>query len=551
MTGTVLFITYLLEMPPKSNRPRKPDILRISSGMCSMVHFRYRCACNYRNGAGQRSNVLTVTATPVSLKEHYSVDKRDNTRTMNTTPHTQIESLLQLIYSSTQQAVREYEKTGYGVPSPDDMEPHPLDTQAGATALRKAVRTLESACERLCTTLAQPMHTLANRAMPYEASCLRLVSERKIADLLNDAPKGRGMHINEIASRRMLAPDKLGQVMLLLATRGCFMEVLKDVYANNRISLTLLSSNPVSSTITLVAGEVLQGVTALPETLAHPEFAFSTTFDRTSFSYSVRERDPNRDTTISFFNWLKANPPSGERFQRAMTGASMIFGHEQVVQAYPWEDLITAESRNQPLKFCDVGSGPGAVALSLSKRFADPKSRFRFVLQDLSESLEQAKEVWRVEHPEADVDFVPLDFINESPVRGQDVYFLSLILHDWFDSDAITILRNVANAMNGKSRLLIHEMILQHAYRNPSDRQPASESIELVAPEPLLPNYGSGNVRAHNMNINMLATFNSRERTLEEFKDLGRRSGLKFVKILPLSETCLIEFRLQTGAVKL
>ncbi|KAL0562889.1 hypothetical protein V5O48_019189, partial [Marasmius crinis-equi] len=133
-----------------------------------------------------------------------------------------IDALLGLIQSATRAAVTEYRKTGHGVPSPDDPFHHPLDSALDALALKKAIRVLEGACERLCTTLAQPMHTIANRSMPYEAPCMRLAVEKKIPDVLEGFPGG--LHIESIAAKTSLDPGKLRQVLRLLATRGCFKE---------------------------------------------------------------------------------------------------------------------------------------------------------------------------------------------------------------------------------------------------------------------------------------------------------------------------------------
>lgn len=78
-----------------------------------------------------------------------------------------IDALLELISSATQAAVAEYEKTGSGVPTPDARSSHPLDSVPDALALKKAIRILEGACEQLCTTLAQPMHTIINVCRPF------------------------------------------------------------------------------------------------------------------------------------------------------------------------------------------------------------------------------------------------------------------------------------------------------------------------------------------------------------------------------------------------
>ncbi|KAL0061072.1 hypothetical protein AAF712_012137 [Marasmius tenuissimus] len=141
--------------------------------------------------------------------------------TIHTIP-TDIDALLGLIQSATHSAVAEYHKSGHGVPSPDESSPHPLDSAPNTLALRQAIRLLEGACERLCTTLAQPMHTLLNRSMPYEAPCMRLVVEKRIPDILEAFPEG--LHIENIAAQTSLSASKLRQVLRLLATRGCFKE---------------------------------------------------------------------------------------------------------------------------------------------------------------------------------------------------------------------------------------------------------------------------------------------------------------------------------------
>lgn len=41
------------------------------------------------------------------------------------------------------------------------------------------------------------------------------------------------------------------------------------------------------------------------------------------------------------------------------------------------------------------------------------------------------------------------------------------------------------------------------------------------APEPLLANYGIGRIRLYEQDMNMMALFNSQERTLQEFIDMG------------------------------
>jgi hypothetical protein len=83
----------------------------------------------------------------------------------------ELEGLLSLINSATHDAMAIYEKSGHGVPSVYSATTHPLDAEAATLSLRKAIRTLEGACEQLCTTLAPPNHTLLNVRCSFSTQC--------------------------------------------------------------------------------------------------------------------------------------------------------------------------------------------------------------------------------------------------------------------------------------------------------------------------------------------------------------------------------------------
>lgn len=78
-------------------------------------------------------------------------------------PRSEIDALLALVQKSALAAVAEYEQSGAGtIPTLNSADKHPLDDVAGSVALKRAIQDLEGACERLCTTLAAPSHTLLN-----------------------------------------------------------------------------------------------------------------------------------------------------------------------------------------------------------------------------------------------------------------------------------------------------------------------------------------------------------------------------------------------------
>jgi len=214
-----------------------------------------------------------------------------------------------------------------------------------------------------------------------------------------------------------------------------------------------------------------------------------------------------------------------------MIGMSSVIGSLDILKNFPFDRVST---------LCDVGSGVGGFALPLAKAYP----HIKITLQDLPGTIEQATQHWMTEYPEAirlgQVQFVPLDFFEGSPVGGQDIYYLRNIIHNWPESSAIEILRSTRRAMEPHSRLLIHDYVLQHLSREPLTESGVIGMEE--APTPMLPNFGLGNIRTYNQDLTMLLIYNAKERTLNEMIDLGGKAGLKFEKVWDLAEMSLMEF---------
>jgi hypothetical protein len=103
------------------------------------------------------------------------------------------------------------------------------------------------------------------------------------------------------------------------------------------------------------------------------------------------------------------------------------------------------------------------------------------------------------------VTVVSRSFFEPLPA-GADVYVLSAILHDWPDVEAATILRRCAEAVSPAGRVLVAEQVLDSG-----DDLAAMSGFDLF----------------------MLICCGGRERTLEEFRMLGREAGLSLESVLP------------------
>ena len=125
------------------------------------------------------------------------------------------------------------------------------------------------------------------------------------------------------------------------------------------------------------------------------------------------------------------------------------------------------------------------------------------MVQDLSANVDSGRKA-AAELLPADVasrlTFQAHDFTQPQPVRGADAYLLRMILHDWPDDEAAKILRNIVAAMDDKanSRLLIMDTVLPVPGSVPV-------SVERI-------------VRVRD--LTMIQAFNSKERDLDDWKDL-------------------------------
>ncbi|KAG5349609.1 hypothetical protein C0989_002764 [Termitomyces sp. Mn162] len=213
------------------------------------------------------------------------------------------------------------------------------------------------------------------------------------------------------------------------------------------------------------------------------------------------------------------------------------------------------------------------MAMELIKAFPN----LHFKLQDRPDRIHQAEtEVWPELLPSAiaekRIEFKAIDFFVDSPIEGCDVYYIHENIEKiLLKSDCIGQMRNVfrffATSAQSSSPVLaslsvsdlseklpgmlmpLHntdDFILQHTHRHHTQAgTPQADSAPRLkeAPEPLLPNYGAGNVHQYDMDIALMVVMNTRERTLEEFINIANKADLRFVKLWQTGEMAVLEFQ--------
>ncbi|KAE9404103.1 S-adenosyl-L-methionine-dependent methyltransferase [Gymnopus androsaceus JB14] len=424
-------------------------------------------------------------------------------------------ALTDLINKAVQDVIAEYAAVGQAVPSLDTLYPGPFTVPEDTpTRLTKAVQIIEAACAQLSHTVAPPGSVMVNHTEP---ACLIVVTEARIADLLLDKPDG--IPASELATCSGLDAAKLTRMLRLLATKHCFKEVKPGVFANNRLSMKLLSSDPVSSIVCLQTDEGLRGSAYLNDTLTTP--------CETDCGIPFR-----RATGYSFFDYHKT------RFPRAMVGWANVTGKGFLAKVYPWA------SQPADSTICDIGGGNGHISMGLIK----VHPHLRVILQDQPQVISMAQKLWATEHPVAieqqRVQFVPFDFLKDVAVEGCDFYYVghSRLKRDWPNAESELILRNVRKSMKPSSRVIIHDTVLRDAVRTHGVPSNGVNAEFDFAPEPLLPNYGFARARTYELDLMMMNLLNAQARTLPEFIELCQKCGLKFEKLYGAGETDLVEF---------
>ena len=156
------------------------------------------------------------------------------------------------------------------------------------------------------------------------------------------------------------------------------------------------------------------------------------------------------NTDLPFFQYLGANPEKSKRFAAAMQAFAdgPDISPNFLVDNFSWSSL----GRGQ---IVDLGGSNGNVSLAIAEKHHD----LSFIVQDRAEVISTAKEAKLPSHLADRVQFMEHDFFIEQPIVA-DVYLFRYIFHNWPDSYAIKILRQLIPVLKPGARILIHDHLL-------------------------------------------------------------------------------------------
>ncbi|KAG2134695.1 S-adenosyl-L-methionine-dependent methyltransferase [Suillus cothurnatus] len=286
------------------------------------------------------------------------------------------------------------------------------------------------------------------------------------------------------------------------------------IFAMNRSSRILLQGQRGRALISVPGN--MKIAEALPRWLTHPEFGFSQSPEHTAFQLA-------NDTTKPFFEWVKDDKNYLGRFA-ACVEALGEYVTPGILSDYPWQTCLKST-------IVDCGGGKGSLAIALANKFPT----LRLVIQEREEMVELAEANIKAHlNPNSVPGTVVAeahDLFSAQPRTGDDYTFmLRHVLHNWPETQAVTILKKLAAAAGPKSKILIIERIsghypdthiqLEHNLTNTAD---ITTSASLISEQTLL---NSSSRMPHALALHLLCILNCHERTLDQWQTIISRAGL-------------------------
>jgi ubiquinone/menaquinone biosynthesis C-methylase UbiE len=294
---------------------------------------------------------------------------------------------------------------------------------------------------------------------------LRSLVALKIPDQLQE-----GESVPDLAKKTDLNEEILGRVLHLCSTAGVFRVEDAKIYHTeaSRLLRTNVESSMAAAVLFTTDPDIREAYGDLNHSLKTGESSFTHVHGQDSFAYFSKN-------------------PLGKVFSDAMASVSTVQDHLCGKVLAPQCGAV----------FMDVGGGTGGVI----QRVLENRKDIKGILFETPEVIKMARNKNTVADPTRHITYVEGDFFR-GDLPSADTILLRKILHDWTDEESLKILKSCRQALNPGGRLAIIETV-RDAGTPDQEFAKALMDIEMI-----------------------VMTGKGKERTLSEFVQLGKDSGL-------------------------
>jgi hypothetical protein len=308
-----------------------------------------------------------------------------------------------------------------------------------------------------------------------------------IGDQIGDQIGNQTIALTTLAEASKCSPEALARLLRPLASLGFFFEAPDGRWSNTRLSRSLRHGEKGLEGATL-EGAALEGATLGAAAVFQHQVQWKhwqqlAEVMRSGLSSAALTREV--PSSANLFDWLAIHPNDRQVFHSAMESVTSL-AMRPLMQAFPWDEYRA---------IIDIGGGTGQFLAGISTSLQTDATRRRTVLD-----LDQPQQL------PAGITFVCKSFFDlKGELSGYDLIVLKHVLHDWNDADCLSILNQVITHMDDHAHVAVIETL-----RDDSEH-------DLIA--------GFAD-------LEMMHSFQSRERSHTEFDVLMSRCSLKIVHTL-------------------
>ncbi|KAL9121280.1 MAG: hypothetical protein Q9187_002165 [Circinaria calcarea] len=328
--------------------------------------------------------------------------------------------------------------TGQDLPKPSFavdalvVTPLPEDISASRDAVLDAM-------DELHALILGPLHSLMRLTSPAVNifMSLQAIHRFKIASNL---ALDEQVSYKELGSRCGLSESNIKRFLRLAIANRIFLEPRKGFVRHTASSRLLAELPALDQWIGLVCEEMWPSATRAVDAMIR--WPGSEEPIHTGWHLVNNKDGP-------FFTEIAKSPERHRRFADAMHFIQNVpqFDPSYLINNLGWDDP------NRPKLIVDIGGSHGSIAIEMLKKFPS----LRCIVEDRPEIIADAKVPAQFE---GRLSFREQDFFTEQGVKGADVYFFRSVFHDWSDSYALRILRNLVPALKPGAKIILNEICL-------------------------------------------------------------------------------------------
>ncbi|HEY7327196.1 MAG TPA: methyltransferase [Gemmataceae bacterium] len=322
------------------------------------------------------------------------------------------------------------------------------------------------------STYPSPPAVMARLLTGYWMSqALHVAAQLGIADLLKDGPRT----VAQLAEATGTHARSLYRLLRALASEGVFAEDEQGRFGPTPLGECLRSDVPNSQrSMAIMSGE--------EHYRCWGELLHSVQTGRNAFEKIYGQ---------PIFQYLASHPRQARIFDEGMVG---VHGAETkaMLDAYDFQGIGT---------LVDIGGGNGSLLMATLQRHP----AMRGIVFDRPDVIDRARSSIKSAELDNRCNLIGGNFFESVPAGG-DAYLMRHIIHDWYDEESRTILRNCRKVVPPTGKLLLIESVI------PSGNEPCFAKL---------------------LDLTMLVIPGGMERTEKEYRELLASAGFRLARVVP------------------